>query len=163
VTRTIRLDQAKLLKAIDENGNPLVEEPQPEQQQIIVHPNITIHPEIIIPPIEIPAIHVAPANVNVAAPDMQPVADVLAGMGDAINKSIESIPAPQIQVAATDMQPVADAINSMASAINSKPDHSESIKDLLQKIADRPTTAQWSFSITRDSHGNMANVQAVKL
>lgn len=153
--RTIRLDQAKLLKAIDANGKPLVEEPQPEQPQILVQPNITFSPEIKIPQIEIPAINVEQPVVNVAAPSMQPIAE-------AIQKSIENIQPPIVQVSAPDMAPIADAMLMLADAVQGKPDHSEAIKDLLQKIADRPTTAQWSFNITRDNHGNISDIKAIK-
>lgn len=156
--RTIRLEQAKMLKAIDGNGNPLVPEPQPDQPQILVQPNITFSPEINVPAPELPQVVVEP-------PSMEPVADAINQMHTAILDSIARIPAPQITVEpqpAPNMQPIADAMLLMTDAIQNKPDHSEAIKELLQKIADRPSTTQWSFSITRDNNGDIASVQAVK-
>lgn len=127
-------------------------------------------PNINVPPAEVtirPEITVQAPDVVVNAPDMRPIADALAEMHDGIMESIEAIqiPAPQITVepqTAPDMTPIADAMLLMAEAIQAKPDHSETIKDLLQKIADRPTTATWSFDITRDNNGNIASVQAHK-
>ena len=98
---------------------------------------------------------------------MKPIADALAEMQDGIMESIGAIrqPAPQVTVEpqpAIDMTPIAEAMLLLADAVHSKPDHIGEITAMLQKIADRPTTAQWSFNITRDNHGNISNVQAVK-
>lgn len=120
--------------------------------------------------------------------DMEPIAKSIETIKDALEKAVANIPRteapivnlpvqepphitvsqPEITVQAPEvsvdvnMQPVADAISSMAEAIAAKPDHGEQILDLLQKIADRPATATWSFDITRDNNGNIASVQAVK-
>lgn len=153
--RTIRLEQAKLLKAVDENGKPLVAEPQPEQPQILVQPNITLTPEINIPEIKMPEIVVNQPDIHVEAPSMAPVAAAIA-------KSINDIPTPIVQVAAPDLKPVAEAINNMAEAISSKADHGEAIKDLLQQIASRPQNAKWRFMITRDARGDIESMEAVK-
>lgn len=153
--RTIRLEQAKLLKAVDENGKPLVAEPQPEQPQILAQPTITLTPEINIPEIKLPEIVVNQPDIYIDAPNMEPVAA-------AISKSISDISTPIVQVAAPDLQPVAEAINNMAEAITSKADHGEAIKDLLQQIANRPQNAKWKFVVTRDARGDIETMEAVK-
>lgn len=127
-------------------------------------------PNINVPPAEVtirPEITVQAPDVVVNAPDMRPIADALAEMHDGIMESIGAIQIPQPQVTvepqqAPDMTPIAEAMLKVAEAVQAKPDHSEAIKDLLQKIADRPTTATWSFDITRDNNGNITKVQAHK-
>lgn len=159
MTRTIRLEQAKLMKAVDESGKPLVEEPQPEQQQILVQPNITFNPEIKIPPIEIPqpAITVEAPVVTVEAPDMTPIAEAITNIEKSIAETV-----PVIQVAAPDFEPVARAIDNMAEAISQKEIINNDIKDLLQQIANRPQGARWKFTITRDARGDIESMDAVK-
>lgn len=120
-------------------------------------PVITLRPEIIVQ---------AP-DVIVNAPDMKPIADALTEMHDGIMESIGAIrqPAPQVTVEpqpAIDMTPIADAMLKVAEAVQAKPDHIGEITAMLQKIADRPTTAQWSFNITRDNHGNISDIKAIK-
>lgn len=120
-------------------------------------PVVTLRPEIIVQ---------AP-DVIVNAPDMKPIADALAEMHDGIMESIGAIQIPQPQVTvepqqAPDMTPIAEAMLKVAEAVQAKPDHSEAILEMVRKIADRPTTATWSFDITRDNNGNIASVQAVK-
>lgn len=155
MTRTIRKSELEGRRYWNADGIPMFEEPRQTPEIIVNPPEITLTPHITV---EAPA-------VTVEAPNMQPVADAISQMQATILDSIGSIQPPSITVepqAAPDMTPIADAMLLLADAVQAKPDHNEAIKDLLQKIADRPTTAQWSFNITRDSHGNIANVQAVK-
>lgn len=127
-------------------------------------------PNINVPPAEVtlrPEIIVQAPEVIVNAPDMKPIADAMAEMHDGIMESIGAIQIPQPQVTvepqqAPDMTPIAEAMLKVAEAVQAKPDHSEAILEMVRKIADRPTTATWSFDITRDNNGNIASVQAVK-
>lgn len=155
MTRAIRKSELEGKRYWNADGIPMFEEPRPTPEIIINPPEINLTPTINV---EMPTINVPELN-------MQPVADAITKSHQSIIESIAQISAPQITVEpqpAPDMTPVADAMLLMAEAIQAKPDHSEAIKDLLQKIADRATTATWSFDITRDNNGNIASVQAHK-
>lgn len=155
MTRQIRKSELAGKRYWNADGIPMFEEPHPTPEIIINPPEINLTPTINV---EMPTINVPELN-------MQPVADAIDQAHKTIIESIAQIPSPQITVEpqqAPDMTPISDAMLKVAEAVQAKPDHSEAIKDLLQKIADRPTTATWSFDITRDNNGNIASVQAVK-
>jgi len=155
VTRTIRKSELEGRRYWNADGIPMFEEPRQTPEIIVNPPEITLTPNITV---EAPA-------VTVEAPNMQPVADAISQMQTAILDSIGSIQPPNITVepqAAPDMTPIADAMLLLADAVHSKPDHVGEITAMLQKIADRPTTAQWSFNITRDNHGNISDIKAIK-
>lgn len=159
--RTISLEDAKLLKAVREDGTPLVapgKQQESVQQPIVVQPSITLNPEIKSPVSEQPqsVVHVGQPNITVQPPDLRPVAE-------AISKSLSNAPTPTVlQAPAPDLTPVAEAINKAMVAVGTRPDHSEQIVGLLQQIASRPQSGRWRFTITRDSKGDIETMDAVK-
>lgn len=135
-------------------------------------------PAPLAPPVVTPVVHVAPTEVimrpeivvqapavTVNAPDMQPIATALHTLQNSIMESIGAIqiPAPVVNVPApvvtanmesppppavhvqVDMASVAYAVQSVATA-----------------IANRPTTASWRFTVTRDHAGAIEEVTAIK-
>lgn len=87
--RTISLEDAKLLKAVREDGTPLVapgKQQESVQQPIVVQPSITLNPEIKSPVSEQPqsVVHVGQSNITVQPPDLTPVAE-------AINKAMVAV------------------------------------------------------------------------
>ncbi len=172
---------------ITESGDTLIPPSVSVTPEAGVEPSVNPPPTDIAPPanipviVEAPIINVAPSDViirpeiivqpqavTVAAPDMQPIADALFEMREAITESAKQpvfIPPAQVSIepqAPPDMTPIANAMIEIAKVEQSRPDHSGQILALLQQIAEKPTSAQWTFKVLRDTRGDIEEITAIK-
>lgn len=133
---------------------------------------INVEPAIInVPPAEVsirPEIIVQPQAVTVAAPDMQPIADAIFEMREAITESARQqvfVPPAHVSIdpqSPPDMTPIANAMIEIAKVEQSRPDHSSQILELLKQMADRQAAVQWTFKVLRDSRGDIEEITAIK-